>query len=77
MDDIGRPKTSPKKVKVKRGPSMAHDRVAVDEQPKLDIPLTRQRREYAHYIMDRRLQELASQHQEEVRDLYLPYVQAV
>ncbi len=44
-------------------------------RPLLDIPATDQRRDYANYVLQQRLDTVTLRHRNDVRKLYIPYVQ--
>ena len=73
----GRPQTSPEKVKVMAGATASTERIPVYQEPSLDNMETDQRRDYAHYVLQRRIQNIDKRHKNEVLKLYLPYVNSV
>ena len=71
---IGRPKSSPKKVKVISGGSASQARTPVDKEPELTILETEERRDHGHYIISQRLADIDIQYKDMSHKLYLPYL---
>lgn len=73
----GRPLTTPSKVKVFAGSTASMERIPVYQKPNLDNMETDERRDYAHYLLQQRIQNIDTRHKNEVLKLYLPYVNSV
>lgn len=74
LDKYGRPQTSPLKVKVLPGATASTSRIPVDQKVVLENQEVDQRRDYAHFVYQQRLQNIDTRHKNEVLKLYLPYV---
>ena len=76
LEKIGDPKSRDKgdKMKVQPGASASCLRIPVDAIKKLSISEIAERRDYANYILQQRLDTVTKQHQQDIRKLYLPYV---
>ncbi|XP_052790745.1 tetratricopeptide repeat protein 28-like isoform X2 [Mya arenaria] len=77
LDQYGRPKSSPQKVKVLPGATASTGRVPVDFQAALKNEEVDQRRDYAHFIYMERMKNIDTRRKNEVMKLYLPYVNSV
>ena len=77
LDEIGRPKSTPKKVKVVSGNSLSQRRHLVDEKPSPTLGDTEERRDYAHYIISQRLDKITLHQRDHLHKIYLPFVQNV
>ena len=75
MDDFGRPATTPAKVKVLPGATASFNRVPIDQRMALSGPQIDQRRDYANYVLQQRLDTVGVRHRNDVRKLYFPYIQ--
>ncbi|XP_067661035.1 tetratricopeptide repeat protein 28-like [Haliotis asinina] len=76
LNEVGRPKTSPTKVKVISGGSASRERIPVTQVEALMIPEVDQRRDYAHFVLQQRVDNIGLRHKDEVMKLYLPYIQS-
>lgn len=76
LSKYGRPRTTPTKVKVLPGASTSQDRVPVERAPLMGIPEVDQRRDYAEYVLQQRLNHIDLRHRNDVMKLYLPYIQS-
>ncbi|XP_046547965.1 uncharacterized protein LOC124257873, partial [Haliotis rubra] len=76
LKEVGRPKTSPTKVKVIAGGSASRERIPVTQEETLMIPEVDQRRDYAHFVLQQRVDNIGLRHKDEVMKLYLPYIQS-
>ncbi|XP_053380746.1 tetratricopeptide repeat protein 28-like isoform X2 [Mercenaria mercenaria] len=74
LNEYGRPLSQPSKIKVLPGGSASRTRIPVDEKVVLLNPEVDQRRDYAHYVYNERVQNIGTRHRNEVLKLYLPYV---
>ena len=75
MDDIGRSATTPLKVKVIGGATASYNRIPVDSRTPLSVPQIDQRRDYANYVLQQRLDTVGVRHRNDIRKLYFPYIQ--
>ncbi|XP_041369335.1 tetratricopeptide repeat protein 28-like [Gigantopelta aegis] len=76
LDKVGRPKTTPAKVKVLPGGSASRDRIPVSRENVLEILDIDQRRDYANYVFQQRLDNIDNRHKDETMKIYLPYINA-
>ncbi|XP_048245138.1 tetratricopeptide repeat protein 28-like [Haliotis rufescens] len=76
LKEVGRPKTSPTKVKVIAGGSASRERIPITQEEMLMIPEVDQRRDYAHFVLQQRVDNIDLRHKDEVMKLYLPYIQS-
>nr|XP_022325601.1 uncharacterized protein LOC111125774 isoform X2 [Crassostrea virginica] len=71
----GRPRTTPTKVKVRSGSTASQQRTPVKKERLLVIPEVDQRRDYAGFVLQQRMDNIDVRHKTEVMKLYLPYIQ--
>lgn len=71
LEKIVRPIAKPVKVKVMPG---SFGKLPVDQEVKLNLAEISQRRDYANYILNERLNKVDIRHKHETKNLYLPYV---
>ncbi|CAL1537155.1 unnamed protein product [Lymnaea stagnalis] len=75
LDKYGRPSSSPKsKVKVKPGSTPSEPRVPVDYEKLLTPRVVRQRRNYAHFVLEERVENIDKRKKDNLVKLYLPYI---
>ena len=74
LNEFGRAKTSPSKIKVVAGSSASQQRIPVHREPILILRDIDQRRDYAHHILQERLQDIGGRHRDNVMKLFLPYI---
>ncbi|CAH1788066.1 unnamed protein product [Owenia fusiformis] len=74
LDKVGRPRTTTPKVKVKPGSSASRNRVPISHVDTLTLPETAQRRDYAQYLLNERLNNINIKHKNDIKKIYLPYV---
>ena len=75
LDEVGRPKTTPLKVKVISGATASFNRIPVNKPVQLSGSQIDQRRDYANYVLQQRLDTVELKHHNHVRKLYFPYIQ--
>ncbi|XP_061183714.1 tetratricopeptide repeat protein 28-like isoform X2 [Saccostrea echinata] len=75
LAQYGRPRTTPTKVKVLPGASSSQQRTPVNKERLLVIPEVDQRRDYAGFVLQQRMDNIDVRHKTEVMKLYLPYIQ--
>ena len=75
LDEVGRPKISPVKVKVLSGATASFNRIPVNKPVQLSGLQIDQRRDYANYVLQQRLDTVELKHHNHVRKLYFPYIQ--
>lgn len=61
---------------MKPGATASQQRIPVDKEPLLVIPEIDQRRDYAHYVLQQRINNIDIRHKNDVMKLYLPYIQS-
>ncbi|XP_069120674.1 tetratricopeptide repeat protein 28-like isoform X2 [Argopecten irradians] len=76
LSKFGRPRTTPTKVKVLPGASASRERIPVQREHMMGIPEVDQRRDYAQYVLQQRLNNIDLRHRNDVMKLYLPYIQS-
>ncbi|XP_033105794.1 uncharacterized protein LOC117108052 [Anneissia japonica] len=69
------PKEKPLIVKVIPGATPSCDRVPVEMEEKLSLLAVQQRRNYAHFVFNSRLEDVKIRHREAVKSVFLPHVQ--
>ena len=74
LSEFGRAKTSPSKVKVLAGSSASQQRIPLHREPILILRDIDQRRDYAHHILQERLDDIGGRHRDNVMKLFLPYI---
>lgn len=75
LAQYGRPRTTPTKVKVRPGSTASQQRTPVKKERLLVIPEVDQRRDYAGFVLQQRMDNIDVRHKTEVMKLYLPYIQ--
>lgn len=75
LAQYGRPRTTPTKVKVRPGSTASQQRTPVKKERLLVIPEVDQRRDYAGFLLQQRIDNIDVRHKTEVMKLYLPYIQ--
>ncbi|KAK3087168.1 hypothetical protein FSP39_002523 [Pinctada imbricata] len=75
LDKYGRPKSTPPKVKVIGGSTASRNRIPIKREPLLVIPEVDQRRDYANFVLQQRIENIDVRHKNEIMKLYLPYIQ--
>lgn len=68
-------KPSAEKVKVLTAGSASLPRIPLEEEPQMTLSMMNQRRDYAQYILSQRLDDIATRHRNDLRNLYIPYVE--
>ncbi|XP_076455182.1 uncharacterized protein LOC143289867 isoform X2 [Babylonia areolata] len=74
LDEFGRAKTSPTKVKVQAGSSASQHRMPLHREPILVLRDIDQRRDYARHVLHERLDDIDGRHRDNVLKLFLPYI---
>ena len=75
MKETERPCSTPgKKVKVVAGSSASKGRVPVLEETPATLSKIDHQRDYAHFVLGQRLENLTTRHKNNLEKLYLPYV---
>ncbi|XP_064648996.1 tetratricopeptide repeat protein 28-like [Lineus longissimus] len=74
LDKFGEVSQRPLKVKVIPGETTSHPTKLVDEKPVLSIWQTDDRRDYAHYVLLQRLENVGLRQKDETQKMYLPYI---
>ncbi|KAK6195644.1 hypothetical protein SNE40_001029 [Patella caerulea] len=76
LDKVGRPKSSPSKIKVVHGSGGMKNVKMIQEEPTLVNKEVDQRRDYAHFVFNQRLENIGGRHKNDVMKLYLPYIKS-
>ncbi|KAK7502589.1 hypothetical protein BaRGS_00006164 [Batillaria attramentaria] len=74
LEEFGRAKTSPSRVKVLAGSTASQQRLPVKRDPILVLRDIDQRRDYAHHILKERIEDIGGRHRDNVMKLFLPYI---
>ncbi|KAL3871452.1 hypothetical protein ACJMK2_039449 [Sinanodonta woodiana] len=74
LSKVGRPQTSPNKIKVISGSTASMQRMKIEQEPLMAIPEVDQRRDYANYVLQQRVESIGLQHKNDILKLYLPYI---
>ena len=74
LSEFGRAKTTPSRVKVLAGSTASQQRIPLQRDPILILRDIDQRRDYAHHVLQERLEDIGGRHRDNVMKLFLPYI---
>lgn len=74
LAEVGRPDSTPLRVKVRAGAGLAQHRLPLDHRPPRTLPQAERHRDQAHAVLADRLTDIGLRHRHTVRKSYMPYV---